>query len=78
MLAMQKRNVIEDTSSSDDETRRKPQRARMRDPCLFGNLGDIRECLDYFKQKPALNIIDKRLLLGVFQRQIEIKDEGND
>lgn len=51
-----------------------PKRARLREECLFGSLGDVRGCLDYFRSKPALNVIDKRLLLGVFQRDIEIDD----
>lgn len=33
---------------------------------MFGTLGEFRETLDYFKSKPVLNLIDKRLLLGVF------------
>ena len=41
---------------------------------MFGTLGDIRECLDYFKDKPLLNLIDKRLLLGIFQKEVEISD----
>jgi hypothetical protein len=67
MLDMQKRNVISIDSDSDSQRRYGTMhKAALREKCLFGSLGNIKECLDYFKHKPILNLIDKRLLLGVF------------
>ncbi len=75
MLEMQKRNVVwaADAFKGDEEEEMplsveegRIRKARMREECMFGSLADVRLCLDYFKMKPALNIIDKRLLLGVF------------
>ena len=50
------------------------RKVKMRQESIMGTLGEFRECLDYFKNKPTLNVIDKRLLLGVFQRHVEISD----
>ena len=69
---MQKRNVV---SLLEEKEESHACKAKLREECLFGSLADIRECLDYFKQKPCLNIIDKRLLLGVFQKEVEVKED---
>ena len=34
--------------------------------CLYGSMSEIKKDLKYFSQKYKLNLIDKRLLLGIF------------
>jgi hypothetical protein len=77
LLALQKLNVISTPESSPKASpshKESYKKVKMREDSILGTLGEFRECLDYFKHKPTLNVIDKRLLLGVFQRHVEISD----
>lgn len=73
---MQKRNVV-DVRAELTEQETTVSRGALREECLFGSLADIRACVDYYKQKTQLSIIDKRLLLGVFQREVEVQEEDS-
>ncbi|TNV80409.1 hypothetical protein FGO68_gene3005 [Halteria grandinella] len=73
MIELQRANVIQQDEQfhRDDEGLRQ---AKLRENCLYGSLADLRKRIDYFKQKPKLNMLDKRLLLGIFKGQVELTD----
>ncbi|CDW72106.1 UNKNOWN [Stylonychia lemnae] len=45
---------------------------------LFGSESEIRQSLRYFQEKTILNLIDKRLLLGIIQRNVELDDDEDE
>ena len=55
VLDMQKKNVInteeEEEHDRGGELRRRQTtyKARLREECIFGQLGEMRECIEYFK-----------------------------
>lgn len=67
MLQMQKKHVVEmDDESEEESIESSPMKAMHRKMSLFGTLGQIRMDLNYFIRKNKLNLIDKRLLVGIF------------
>ena len=74
---MQRFNLIEYQSSSDNSSNVKKLH---RKKCLFGTLGQIKKDLEYLMKKDKLNLIDKRLLLGIFQKNVilDVDIDDND
>eukprot|EP00347_Sterkiella_histriomuscorum_P022667 403337610 len=85
LLQMQKGNVIKEDSPV--HIRQQTQNLSRKDLMnnqqienigkkeLFGTQASIKKSFNYFCEKPRLNLIDKRLLLGIFQRQIQLEDD---
>lgn len=77
---MQRKNVIElkeaeleDTSVQEFQLLKGVKQLH-RKSCLFGTLANIRQDLTYFHKKQQLNILDKRLLLGIFEKNVHFDD----
>lgn len=63
---MQKKSLIDCDEIDEKQKIVKRGHLRRKSSGLFGTPVEIRTDLDYFLKKPKLNLIDKRLLLGVF------------
>lgn len=71
LIDLQRANVIDDKVEEGEEALRQ---ARLRESCFYGTLADLRKRIEHFRQKPKLNLLDKRLLLGIFKGQVELSD----